>query len=114
MKQSDIFTLVMIAGIGTLVAFFLCNSIMGDPNSASTTFTKLSKVIESNLGQPEPEVFNSYAINPTIEVFVGDCEDVDRNGIIDNAELIMCGKVQPEEDATTEDAEEHSAEAEGE
>ena len=29
MKQSDIFTLVLIAGIGTLAAFLACNAIMG-------------------------------------------------------------------------------------
>ena len=38
MKQSDIFTLVLIAGIGTLAAFFLCNAIMGDPDLAVTEF----------------------------------------------------------------------------
>lgn len=112
MKQSDIFTLVLIAGIGTLAAFLTCNAIMGDPNKASVQFTALSKVIESDLSSPDPEVFNSYAINPTVEVYVGDCEDIDRNGILDTAELIVCGKVQPEEEPTDESAEENTAEEE--
>ncbi len=112
MKQSDIFTLVLIAGIGTLAAFFACNAILGDPNKASTSFTTLNKVISSELAQPDPEVFNSYAINPTVEVYVGDCEDIDRNGILDAAELIVCGRMAPEEDATTEGAEEQAAEEE--
>lgn len=92
MKQSDIFTLILIAGIGTLAAFFACNAILGDPNEAKTSFTRLSSVIESNLVQPDPEVFNEDAINPTIEVYVGDCVDVDQNGLLDRAELIACGR----------------------
>lgn len=112
MKQSDIFSLVLIAGIGTLAAFLICNAIMGDPDKASVEFKALSHVVKSELAEPDPEVFNSYAINPTVEVYVGECEDIDRNGILDTAELIVCGKAQPEEDATDEAAEEQAAEEE--
>lgn len=92
MKQSDIFTLILIAGIGTLAAFFLCNAIMGDPNEAKVDFKKLNSVISADLSIPDPEIFNSTAINPTIEVYVGECEDIDHNGILDRFELIACGK----------------------
>lgn len=97
MKQSDVFSLIMIAGIGTLVAFFVCQSIMGDPDEASVKFRKLANPISSSLVAPDPEVFNSTAINPTVEVFVGDCEDINQNGILDDFELDACGKVQREE-----------------
>lgn len=92
MKQSDIFTLILIAGIGTLAAFFLCNAIMGDPNDAKVEVKRPSHVIASELAVPDAEIFNSTAINPTIEVYVGDCEDIDHNGMLDQAELIACGK----------------------
>lgn len=92
MKQSDIFTLILIAGIGTLAAFFLCNAIMGDPDDAKVDFKKLSSTISADLAIPDPEIFNSTAINPTIEVYVGECEDIDHNGILDQFELIACGK----------------------
>ncbi len=92
MKQSDIFTLILIAGIGTLAAFFLCNAIMGDPDDAKVEFKKLSSVISADLATPDAEIFNSSAINPTIEVYVGDCEDIDHNGLLDRFELIACGK----------------------
>lgn len=103
MKQADIFSLIMIAGIGTLVAFFVCQSLMGDPNEASVKFKKLAAPISSNLVAPNPEVFNSTAINPTVEVFVGDCEDINQNGILDDFELDACGKV-PREEKTCVDA----------
>lgn len=101
MKQSDIFTLILIAGIGTLAAFFACNALLGDPDQAKVEFKTVSRVIESNVASPDPEIFNAGAINPTIEVYVGDCEDIDQNGILDMAELIACGREQaPEEPAT--------------
>ncbi len=99
MKQSDIFSLILIAGIGTLAAFFTCNAIMGNPDEAQVKFTTVSEVIKSELAEPDPEIFNAYAINPTIEVYVGDCEDIDKNGFLDMAELIACGREIASEDA---------------
>ena len=107
MKQSDIFSLILVAGIGVLASFFICNAIMGDPDEAKTEFTKLSKVISEKLQAPDPEIFNAGAINPTIEVYVGDCEDIDQNGILDMAELIACGREEaPEEEGEGEKGEE--------
>ena len=94
MKQSDIFTLILVAGIGTLASFFVCSALLGDPDEASTEFTRLSQVISADLTEPDPEIFNSTAINPTIEVYVGDCEDIDQNGILDMAELVACGRAE--------------------
>ena len=93
MKQSDIITIVLVAGIGTFIAAMLCNLILGNPDEKSVTF-KTVQVIEADLAEPDPEVFNVDAINPTIEVYVGDCEDVDQNGVLDEAELIACGRAE--------------------
>lgn len=100
MKQSDIFTLILIAGIGTLAAFFLCNAIMGDPDLAVTEFKTLSSVIDNKLVAPDLEIFNGNAINPTVEVYVGNCEDIDQNGILDMAELVACGREEAPVDGT--------------
>lgn len=100
MKQSDIFTLILVAGIGMLTSFFVCNALLGNPDEASVEFTRLSRVISADLTEPDPEVFNSLAINPTIEVYVGDCEDIDQNGILDMAELVACGREEAVTDTT--------------
>lgn len=92
MKQSDIFTLILIAGIGTLAAFFACNAILGDPDEAKVEYKTVSEVLTSDLTLPRSDVFNALAINPTIEVYVGNCEDIDQNGILDMAELVACGR----------------------
>lgn len=98
MKQSDIFSIVLVASIGAFGAFFVCQALMDDPNEAQIEFKTVRNVITASLVQPDAEVFNSTAINPTIEVYVGDCEDIDQNGILDDAELEACGRIEPEED----------------
>lgn len=106
MKRSDIFTLILVAGIGTLAAFLICNKIMGDPNMAKVEFKALSAIIKKDLVAPDAEVYNSTAVNPTVEVYVGDCIDIDQNGLLDKAELIACGKEEAsQEDEETEEEE---------
>ncbi|MDO4967432.1 MAG: hypothetical protein Q4E70_01545 [Candidatus Saccharibacteria bacterium] len=102
MKQSDIFSIIIIATVGTIAAYFAVNSFLGDPNLRSVQIKTLED-ISSSLSAPDPELFNSSAINPTVEVYVGDCEDVDQNGILSREELVACGKeeAQDEDDDST-------------
>ncbi len=102
MKQSDIFSIIIIATVGTLVAYFAVNSFLGDPNLKSENITTID-AISSEVLTPDPELFNPAAINPTVEVYVGDCEDIDQNGILSREELIACGKITEEQ--TTDEAE---------
>ncbi len=111
MKQSDIFSIVVVASVGVLASFFICQAIMGKPEEAIVHFTGLADVIAKELKDPDPEVFNATAINPTIEVFVGDCEDLDKNGILDELELQACGRIEAPEG---EEGEESEAAPEGE
>lgn len=94
MKQSDIFSILLVSSAGILIAFFGCNAILGNPDERTASF-RVIEPISNSLATPNPETFNPEAINPTIEVYVGDCQDVDRNGILDRAELAACGKAEP-------------------
>ncbi len=96
MKQSDIITVGMVAVIGTLIAFFLTNALLDNPDNAQKTIKTIAP-LSGTLVQPDAEVFNADALNPTVEVRAGDCLDSDQNGILDNAELVACGKAIPEE-----------------
>ena len=91
MKQSDFFTVVLVAVIGAAISAFLVNMMLGDPNSKSVSFKKV-EVIDAGLVDPDPEVFNPDAINPTVEVYVGACVDQDQNGVLDEAERVACGR----------------------
>lgn len=115
MKQSDIFSIIFVAGVGVLASFFACRAIMGDPSDAKTEFKRLNAVISRNYVEPNAEVFNSQAINPTVEVYVGDCEDIDKNGILDESELIACKRIEApveteeEENGSGDEGEENTA-----
>ena len=100
MKQSDIFTIIIIASIGMVAAFFASNALLGNPDELSMKHKTITP-ISTEIVEPDPETFNLDAINPTVEVYVGQCEDVDQNGILDRAELVVCGKATPKE--TVED-----------
>ena len=69
MKKSDIITVVMVAAIGVIISAALVNLLMGNPDDAYVSY-KTIEVIDPDLSEPDPEVFNSSAINPTIEVYV--------------------------------------------
>lgn len=96
MKQSDIFTIIIIASVGMVGAFFASNALLGNPDDLSLKHKTISQIV-TEVVAPDEETFNRAAINPTVEVYVGECEDVDQNGILDRAELAACGKAAPEQ-----------------
>ena len=101
MRRSDIFTITFVASVGVLLTFIACSFLLGDPDTRYLKHKTIGK-ITADLTSPDPEVFNVDAINPTVEVYVGSCEDVDRNGILDRAELVACGRATPETAAEEE------------
>ena len=115
MRRSDIFTVTFIVSVGVLLTFIACSFLLGDPDTRYLKHKTIGK-ITADLTSPDPEVFNVDAINPTVEVYVGSCEDVDRNGILDRAELVACGRATPEtaaeEEKKEKDAEKKKEEAE--
>lgn len=115
MRRSDIFTVTFVASVGVLLTFIACSFLLGDPDTRYLKHKTIGK-ITADLTSPDPEVFNVDAINPTVEVYVGSCEDVDRNGILDRAELVACGRATPEtaaeEEKKEKDAEKKKEESE--
>ena len=74
MKSTDIAAAAMIAIASTAIAYFLGNALLGDPNDEQVIVTYMEPIV-ANIAQPDPEVFNTKAINPTVEVFVGNCDE---------------------------------------
>ena len=109
MRRSDIFTITFVASVGVLLTFIACSFLLGDPDTRYLKHKTIGK-ITADLTSPDPEVFNVDAINPTVEVYVGSCEDVDRNGILDRAELVACGRATPETAAEEEKKEKEAEE----
>jgi hypothetical protein len=71
MKNSDIATLILIASISMLVAYFVTDGIIGKPAN-ETVKVKTIDPISARVEEPDSSIFNKDAINPTIEVTIGD------------------------------------------
>ncbi len=70
MKKSDIFTIILIASVSVLISFFITSSIFEGIAKEESTVRSIEK-IDSVIEEPDPEVFNSSSINPTVEVHIG-------------------------------------------
>ncbi len=67
MKKTDIAMIILIASIGVLVSFFVARGILGNDSSEPQKVQKVDK-ITSEITEPEDRIFNSNAINPSVEV----------------------------------------------
>lgn len=67
MKKTDIAMIILIASISVVVAFFVAKAIFGDVYSGSAK-VKTIESIDSSIVEPSTDIFNSTAINPSIQV----------------------------------------------
>ena len=76
--KTDIVTTIVAATIGIIVSFLIVsNLIIKDPSPVS--IKTLTTTVNSNLDEPNVEVFNYRAVNPTVEAYV-DCTNYDYAG----------------------------------
>ncbi len=71
MKKSDIAALIFVASISVIIAYFVAGAFIGNPGEDTTTVKTLSE-ISAEVEEPDSSIFNEDAINPTVEVFIGD------------------------------------------
>lgn len=78
--KTDLATSIFAAVVGVVVAFVVCNLFL--PPLEDVAFTTLSsaKGDYSSLVSPSEDVFNFRALNPTVEVYVGQCSEYDEEG----------------------------------
>ena len=71
MKKSDIAMIILTASVSILVAYFVAKALIGDTANQSIT-VKTTEQITTDIDKPDSSVFNSNAINPTVQVIIGD------------------------------------------
>ncbi|MBR3236395.1 hypothetical protein IKF92_01815 [Candidatus Saccharibacteria bacterium] len=76
--KTDLITSIGIAIFGVLVSYAVCNLFLGEPESFSVK--KLDNTASADLAAPDENIFNYKAIDPTVEVYVGNCKKFDQNG----------------------------------
>jgi hypothetical protein len=86
-KKTDIALVIFIAGISILIAYFVAKAVIGDPGE-QTAEVKTAVAINDAMDAPSKEIFNKDAINPTVEVLIGENgeveEDLDSDGVADS------------------------------
>jgi len=70
-KKTDIAMIVLIAGISMLVTFLVADNISILKVSDKGTKVDTVEKIDGNLDEPSTKMFNSEAINPTVETVIG-------------------------------------------
>lgn len=71
--KTDLATTLLAAVAGFVVAFLVVNFLM--PELQSVSFKELSGNNTYSLAEPDVNTFNYRALNPTVEVYVGDKDD---------------------------------------
>lgn len=114
--KTDLATSALAAIVGVIVAYFVCGLFL--PEIADVSFDVLdSKNLNYSLAEPNPEIFNYRAVDPTVEVIIhGDCEIQDSNGncVDDTTNLETPEEAIPEEETPKEETESNTEESQGE
>ena len=77
--KTDLVTSIGAAILGSIIAFVAVNMLL--PEIEPVSFKKIDDPSMSyDLTEPDEEVFNARALNPTVEVYVGDCTEYDIYG----------------------------------
>ncbi len=71
MKKSDIAMIILVSSIGLLLSYFAMNFILGKPSEDKVTIKTIDK-IETDVVEPNEIIFNKKAINPTVEIIIGE------------------------------------------
>lgn len=70
MKKNDIAALILIVSISLVVTYFLAKAILGEPQNQATN-VEVVETISADLTQPSASIFNKDAINPTVNIEIG-------------------------------------------
>lgn len=76
--KTDLATSIVAAIVGVVAAYFVCGLFL--PSIDDVTIKTLNSNTSYEVTQPNSEIFNFRAINPTVEVYVGQCAEYDENG----------------------------------
>lgn len=77
MKKTDIAMIILIASIGIIVAYFIAINIPFLKVPEKGVKVQTIPVITAEVKEPSKAIFNELAVNPTVEVIVGNGEAVD-------------------------------------
>lgn len=76
--KSEIMLASIVAIIGVISAYLVCNLFVGDSDLVKVK--KINGDISTEISVPDSEIFNYRALNPTVDIFIGTCTELDETG----------------------------------
>lgn len=77
--KNELATAIFAAIAGLVIAYFVTNLLFGKIEDYS--ITTIEGTLSTDIVEPDVEVFNPNALNPTVEVYVGDnCQKTSESG----------------------------------
>lgn len=71
MKKGDIATIILIASVSVIIAYFAASALIGKPTGQAAK-VRTTEPISAEVDEVSSKIFNKDAINPTVEVVIGD------------------------------------------
>ena len=85
--KTDLVSSIGVAILGVIVAYFICDILVGSFSTGDYTVKTIETEVTADITNPDSSVFNYRALNPTVEVYVGNCKEFNSDGqCIDNDE----------------------------
>lgn len=78
--KNDLATAIVAAITGVLVAYFVSNMVISNFAKSTYSVKNVDSSVSTDLADPDKEVFNYKSLNPTVEVYVGNCTNVNMYG----------------------------------
>lgn len=74
--KNDLGTVIISAIVGAVAAFLICNLFVASLFPIKDkSYQIIDGTVSSSVAEPDESVFNFRAINPTVEVCVGECKE---------------------------------------
>lgn len=75
--KTDLISAIVAAIVGVVITFLILTNIIQNPKPVNVK--TISNPASANVDEPNPEIFNYRALNPTVEAYV-DCKSYNADG----------------------------------
>lgn len=71
MKKSDIALLILVVSVSVVISYFVGQAVLGG-SVAKPVEVETAEPISADIVEPSPDIFSSNAINPTVQIKIGE------------------------------------------
>lgn len=109
--KNDLATAIVAAITGVLLAYFISNMVISKLAKSTDKVKTVDSSVSADLADPDENVFNYKSLNPTVEVYVGNCTDINMYGecVEENTDQIEQDVVEDSSDTSNDSSGDNSS-----